>query len=183
MENKLEVTLSTETLNQKSIFYTVGIGGAALLVYILLWGFDFYFSWEFLVQFYLANLVGITLHELVHALAFVFIGKASRSNVKFGFMWRHAMPYVHCNQPVSFGAYTYVILLPVVLTGILPMVMGLWVGSQLIVCASIFLIAGGTGDWIIYKKVQSVEGFSWVQDHPSEAGCVLYRKLPVEKVE
>ena len=70
----------------------------------------------------LAFLVGIPLHELLHGLGWmVFTGRGFRS-LRFGFMKTEMAPYAHWNEALKVNAYRAGILLPAVVTGLLPLI-------------------------------------------------------------
>lgn len=173
--NKLDIILSKKSVNIKAMIYTIIVGGVSLAIYLLLWGNNLDFGFDVLFKLSVLNFIGIVLHEAIHVISFMWIGKVRKSDVKFGFMWKYLTPYVHCNSAISKRAYQYVLLLPVILTGFLPMIIGLLTGNSLLVFTSILLISGGGGDWLIFKEVRAAKKYTFVQDHPTEIGCVMYK--------
>jgi hypothetical protein len=145
------------------------------LIYFLIWGFHFDFGFNFLWKFYLGYLVGIIIHEILHALGFMIFGKVKRSEIKFGVMWKHLTPYAHCKVPMKVMSYRIALLLPVIFTGIIPLIIAIAIGDGLWVAISVFLVAGGIGDWIIFRKIKQFSGNSIIEDHPSAIGCIVYQ--------
>lgn len=179
MKDKVEVIVDPKYMNQKATIYTVVIGVIAFAAYFAIWGFTFDFGLDFLWKFYLGYLIGIILHEALHALGFIFVGKAKKSDIKFGFIWKYVTPYAHCKVPMTVKSYRISLLLPVILTGIIPLFIALAFGSGLLVAISVFLIAGGMGDWIIFRKINSFSGDAILEDHPSTIGCIIYQNVDI----
>ena len=124
----------------------------------------------------LALLVGIVAHELLHAVGFVYIGKAPWSAVKFGFSWKGLAPYAHCRRPLRAAAYRASVLLPGLVLGLFPGLMGIAIGSWwLVLWGSVMLITAG-GDLAVWWAVRRVPAGELVLDHPSKAGCHVLRE-------
>ncbi|MBM7097701.1 DUF3267 domain-containing protein [Bacillus sp. H-16] len=62
----------------------------------------------------------IVVHEFLHAAGYVYIGKASWRDVKFGIIWKQFMPYAHCRVPLRINHYRMAVFLPVIL-GVVPL--------------------------------------------------------------
>ncbi len=176
MNDRIEVIVDPKYMNLKANIYAVVIGVISFASYFAIWGLStFDFGMDFLWQFYLGFLIGIILHETIHALGFMFVGKAKGSDIKFGFIWKHLTPYAHCKVPMTVKSYRISLLLPVILTGIIPLFIALVFGNWLLVAISVFLIAGGMGDWIVFRKINSFSGDLLLEDHPNAIGCIIYQ--------
>ena len=121
-------------------------------------------------------IIGAVLHEMLHAVSFLIIGKVPAENIKLGFQWRSLTPYAHCKIPVKASLYRISLLMPALVMGIIPWFIALITGNGwLLVYAVIFTIVGG-GDiltiWIIRKATSE----QLVQDHPRNCGCYVYEK-------
>lgn len=173
MTEKFEVLLDPKRMNQQAMIYSVVIVLVSVALYYSIWGFTWNLSLIVFLKFSLYNFIGIIIHELIHAIAFICIGKAKRSDVKFGFIFKSMTPFAHCKVPLSMRAYKISILLPVILTGIIPLIIGLFINSLLTVFVAAVLIAGGIGDWMMYRKLRPFTNNAIVSDHPSEIGCIV----------
>ncbi|HEX6384259.1 MAG TPA: alpha/beta fold hydrolase, partial [Anaerolineae bacterium] len=124
----------------------------------------------------LALLLGIVTHELLHAIGFVYLGKVRWSAVKFGFSWKGLAPYAHCRQPLAAAAYRASGLLPGVVLGLIPGLIGVVTGSRwLVLWGTIMLIAAG-GDLAVWWAIRSVPTDALVLDHPIKAGCQVLKE-------
>ena len=126
------------------------------------------------LQIYIpALLLGIFLHEIIHAAAFVFIAKVSKNNVTFGFQRKTITPYVHCKVPVKVSFYRTTLLAPGLLLGIIPALFSVVSGQGwLLIYACIFLIGAG-GDFLIIWLLRKTGKNELVQDHPTRCGCII----------
>ncbi|NKQ34367.1 MAG: DUF3267 domain-containing protein [Chloroflexi bacterium] len=146
------------------------------LPYRLIWGADS--LWQFSARpfldfllFMAAFAVGIVVHEGLHALGFIWIGKAPRSSIRFGILWRGLAPYAHCNTAVTATAYRWTLALPGLMLGVLPAVLGIALGNWwLMVYGALMFMAAG-GDTAVLLAIRSLPGNALVKDHPSKVGC------------
>ena len=176
MEEKFEVLIDPKKMNQQATIFIIAIALISVALYYSIWGFTWDLSVMAFLKFSLFNFIGIIIHELIHAIAFIVIGKAKISDIKFGFIWKHLTPYAHCKVQLSMRAYKISILLPVIITGFIPLIIGFSMNNLLTVLVSAFLIAGGIGDWIVYRKLRPFTNNAVVIDHPSEIGCIVETK-------
>ncbi|AZI21316.1 DUF3267 domain-containing protein [Chryseobacterium taklimakanense] len=75
--------------------------------------------------------------------------------------------------------YTVALLAPLIIVGIIPSIAGLISGSASLLFFGIFLSGGAAGDLMIYNLIKKENPEDYVQDHPSKAGCWVYRKKTV----
>jgi hypothetical protein len=126
-----------------------------------------------LVAFVMVFIGSVILHEALHAVGYVWLGKARRDEIKFGFSWRGLAPYAHCKKAMPVRAYRWSVLLPGLLLGVLPGVLGLLTGAGwLIVYGGLMLVAAG-GDTAVLLAIRHIPGNVLVLDHPSKVGCQI----------
>ncbi|MCB9421017.1 MAG: DUF3267 domain-containing protein [Ardenticatenaceae bacterium] len=119
----------------------------------------------------LAFVGGIVVHELLHAVGFVVAGKVAVTAVKFGFSWKGLAPYAHCAEPMRASAYRLSIMLPGLVLGILPGILGVILLSWPLVLWGILMVIAAGGDLAVLLAIRQVPGMAWVRDHPTKAGC------------
>lgn len=173
MSEKFDVLLDAKKLNQQSLLPTIVFFIISIALYYSIWGFVWDISLSGFLKLYLFSFIGIVVHEFVHGIAFIGIGKAKLSDVKFGVLWKSMTPYAHCKIPLSIRAYKVSLLLPAIVTGIIPLIIGLSMESLLTVIVAAFLTTAGIGDWMMYRKLQPFPSNATVIDHPSEIGCIV----------
>ncbi len=168
-----------------------------LIPIVLIYGFPYYLSWgadfsldslkylmpkaisiipdNYLVMF--STLIGgIILHELIHGLAWLGFTKKGLKSIKFGIMWKMLTPYCHCKEPLLIKHYIFGAIMPALILGLIPAIYSIAVGSVgWLLFGMIFTMAAG-GDFLVINLLRKESMNSFVQDHPSEAGCYIYRK-------
>lgn len=118
--------------------------------------------------------VGIVVHELTHALSAILFGKASVKDIKLGADLKQGLFYCHCTKPITVNAYRVMLLVPVIVTGIVPFVVCLFYGGLILQAAFAMLIAGGVGDVVMFcGLLREKDGKRLVLDHPKTTAYYL----------
>jgi hypothetical protein len=133
-------------------------------------------GWPFVLTLLLAFTAGIFIHELLHAVGFVWAGKAPVTAVKFGFSWQGLAPYAHCAKPMRAAAYRLSVILPGLVLGILPGILGIILQSWFLVLWGILMTIAAGGDLAVLLAIRHVPGAAWVRDHPTKAGCQVIKE-------
>lgn len=152
-------------------------------VAVVLFGVPFYIIWHpdsFVlsqVLLFLPLLIGgIVVHELIHGFFFGLFAKNGFKSIRFGVMWQMLTPYCHCKEPLKIKHYFLGALMPAILLGIIPAVISLFNGNGLLLILGIFFTGAAAGDFMVVWILRKEHPDTYVQDHPSEAGCFVYRK-------
>lgn len=127
--------------------------------------------------FFVAMLIGIVLHELIHGVFFAMFAKQGFRSIRFGVIWEYLTPYCHCKEPLLIKHYRIGALAPAIILGLTPAVIGLIVGKYLITFLGIFFIAAAIGDFMVIHLLWNEKSTDYAQDHSSEAGCYVYRRV------
>ena len=171
--------------------------GVLILIPIgLLFGLPFYFIWKpqldikqyldstgplgaglgFLLIFGIL-ILGIVLHELIHGIIWAKFAKEGFKSIKFGVLWEMLTPYCHCKEALNVRQYIIGAIAPAIILGIIPAIIAIMTGNLgLLIFGMLFTMAAG-GDFLIINLIRKESSSDLVQDHPSEAGCFIYRKI------
>lgn len=180
--NRREVTVSMLAANIYAL--VTGLLPALLLpaLYALFWGSEgvqqgldrlFDFEGGQTVLLFLLLIPGIIVHELLHAAGWIWSGKVDRNAIRFGFQWKTLTPYAHCTVPLRASAYRAGTLLPGLVLGLIPGLVGVLLDSFfLVVFGFVFTFAAG-GDFLILWLLRGVSPDALVEDHPTKAGCYV----------
>lgn len=125
-----------------------------------------------------AILLGAVLHEVVHAVSWAWLGRQPLSAVRFGLNWKTLTPYAHCRRPVHITAYRWGTALPGLLVGLLPCLVALCSGQDVLFIWGLVFVFGAGGDWLILWLIRRVERTAMVEDHPSRVGCIVITSPP-----
>ena len=173
-----KVSIDIVKANVFAVVLFVAAGIVFFVPYLLIWhkeGVDRIFSnpnsW---LWFLLLSAVGIVVHELIHGITWAHYAKSGWRSISFGMMWKYLTPYCHCNEPMRIRPYQLAALMPCIVLGIIPAVIGLCIGHPLLLIYGIFFISAAAGDiWMVWLLTKE-DPAATVLDYPSEAGFFIY---------
>ncbi len=121
----------------------------------------------------IAIIIGTFLHELIHGIILGIFAKCGFKSVKLGVMWKVLTPYTHCNEPLPVNNYRLAIIMPGLILGIIPAIMGIVLGNFFLTILGIFFTWAAGGDFMILWLLRKVKSDTKVEDHPKEVGCYV----------
>ncbi len=127
-----------------------------------------------LLWFVLLMVLGIAVHELIHGITWLILTHNSFRHLSFGFL--PGGVYCHIDVPMPKRQYVIGALMPLLLLGIVPTILAFCIGSFLWLLLGIVFIMSAAGDIMIVWAIRKDPSDALVYDHPSEAGCYVYRK-------
>ncbi len=167
------------------ILVVVPIIAILALVYVGLWGRANFFTGlgqlTSLPNILLVLILGVPLHEFLHAVGWSIFGRIPIREVKFGVMWKVLTPYAHLRNPIRAFAYKAGAISPSVVMGFVPYMLGLAIGHAWLVNFGLLFILAAGGDLLVFWKLRSVNHDAMVVDHPTRAGCIVLDEEPPEK--
>jgi hypothetical protein len=110
------------------------------------------------------------LHELIHGIFFAKFVKGGFKSIKFGFLWKNLTPYCHCKEAVSVKNYRIAALMPTVILGFIPVVVGFVMNNFTVLFIGSTMIIGGIGDFIAIWMCRDLNKNSMIMDHPDKLG-------------
>ncbi|AFY53200.1 hypothetical protein Riv7116_0606 [Rivularia sp. PCC 7116] len=123
--------------------------------------------------FMLAIFIGVIIHELIHGITWQFFSKKKSNAIRYGIDWKTMSPYAHCKEPMEIKAYRLGAVMPAIILGFLPAIVGILTGNSFIfIFGLVFILAAG-GDILILWLIRNVKAGSLVEDHPKRAGCYV----------
>jgi len=123
----------------------------------------------------------VVLHELIHGLTWSLFSEHRFKDIEFGFMKEYLTPYCTCLVPLSKGHYILGALMPCLVLGVIPLVLGIVLGSSLLFWTGIVMTLSAGGDILIvvkllaYKRQEGTKEFL-IYDHPTQAGSVIFER-------
>ena len=132
-----------------------------------------------ILWFFVAYLVLIPVHELIHGASWAIFAEHHFKDIEFGFMKQYLTPYCTCSVPLEKGPYIFGALMPLIILGIIPMIIGIATGSLLILSIGILMTDAAAGDILIVWKLlryKSEASNTVFMDHPTQAGGVVFKK-------
>jgi len=177
-----DLSVSTVTILLHAIWMTVIFIVVPLLPFNAIWGTDPLLVAFTNPQIIIPALVLVILHELLHALAWKLAGGLSFSEFKFGIAWKTLSPYCHATRPMDISAYRVGVIVPGIVLGILPVILGTMMGDGFITVLGALLTAGAVGDVYVLWLLRHVPEGAQVVDHPTRAGCLVLHDAPINEV-
>ncbi len=177
-ENDLSIPL------WKANIYSLPIVIISLLLtvypYSFLWGTTSIYS-EFtstsnFLLLILIFVIGLVLHELIHAISWVAFAKIPFSKIKFGFNVRSLSSYAHCGEVVTAKVYRNALLTPGIILGFIPIIISFISGSVWSFVTGLLFTVTACGDFLIFWLIRKVKNDQLVADHPERAGCKVIVK-------
>lgn len=132
-----------------------------------------------LLLFLVIFIILVVVHEGIHGLTWACFTKDHLKGISFGFIMKSMTPYCTCKTELTRSAYITGTLMPTILLGILPSVIGIVLNNVFIFDLGLVLILSGGGDaYIVYKLVShKIKGSECLCiDHPYECGVVTFEK-------
>ena len=184
----------TIDLVKANIYSILGIIPVAVLYFL-----PFYFIWEerFTLHYLRENLktidlnsnsmtiaflavttmiIGIILHEIIHGLTWAIFTKNGFKSMEFGILLKTLTPYCHCKEPLKVKQYIIGAIMPSIILGLLPSILAIILGNIILLTFGGFFTIAAFGDFMIINLIKNENKNSYVLDHPSEAGCFIFRE-------
>ena len=117
--------------------------------------------------------LGAIVHELLHGFGLWYIGGASWKDIHFGINWKAGALYTECKARISARAYRIAVVLPALILGILPVVIGLSIGNSWFTGYGYIMLCVSGGDFAVLWTVRSLSGSDIVKFHPDKLGCIV----------
>ena len=188
---KEKVTINLVWANIFSLLLIVPIALILVFPYYLLWidDIDAFFSlWKDeissigLLGFFLVTIFGVIIHELIHGVTWARYTDNGFKAIKFGVLWKMLTPYCHCKEPLRVKHYVMGAIAPAIILGFIPSVISIIIGNfGLLIFGLVFTVVAA-GDFLIINLLRKENKDDFVEDHPSEAGCYIYRKIKKPKI-
>jgi hypothetical protein len=124
-----DLSVSVAEANVYSLFLVFPLVAILAGIYGAVWGYDLYAAanmslWSYLL-FMVSLALGMVAHELIHGVSWTLVGRMPLSTVELGLQWRTLTPYAHCKGSLSIQAYRIGMVMPGVLLGLLPSIVGI----------------------------------------------------------
>lgn len=115
----------------------------------------------------------VIIHEGLHAVGFLLFGKAKKADISFGIVPKQGMVYCTCKKPMTSKMYLLALILPIVVTGIIPIIIVTIFGNVSLILLFSVMISGGAGDVIMLNQVRKLTKEQLIMDHPKAPAYYL----------
>jgi len=120
-------------------------------------------------------LIGAIIHEFLHIIPISLYLKKIKNVFSAGIAPGGVAFYIHCKNPIPLKIYRISLLLPLIVMGIIPLIIGFILINFKIFTIGIIFIWAASGDIYIYYLLKNIESNTKILDHSEKVGCyVLY---------
>jgi hypothetical protein len=171
-------------------------GVIILIPIVLVFGLPYYLRWHTEIDFkafldelsfpdfaigglsvFVAMILGIVMHELIHGITWALFAKNGFKSIKFGILWKLLTPYCHCNESLNVKQYIIGAITPAIFLGFIPSIIAILIGNVWMLMFGMIFTMSACGDFLTINLIRKEKWDDLVQDHPSEAGCYIYKKI------
>jgi hypothetical protein len=121
----------------------------------------------------LSLLPAVVLHELLHAIAAIIFANGKLKSVSFGFDKKTLTPYTHCKETLFIWQYRIVLILPGIVLGIIPGLLGIILKSPEFLVFGILFTFGALGDFLMLVILKNYPSKKRIKDHPTTLGFFI----------
>lgn len=133
----------------------------------------------FILSFFLVVLyyiVLIFLHEICHLIGFIVFCGVPLSSLKMGLNLKAGVAYATTTSLMRNKGARKALLLPFWLTGVLPLIIGIYYNHLPLTIVSAWLMVGALGDFQMYIKLRHMDSSIYVQDDIEKPKLHFYKK-------
>ncbi|SMO84548.1 DUF3267 domain-containing protein [Fodinibius sediminis] len=188
--NNRKIVISNEQISAFAKTFTIYNAIVIGVPFMIIWGSELFDQVKSLVQVFLNDgllsyiwifakiyffimiglFAGMILHELIHALTFILVARKGCRAIKFGYIEKPFIPYVHLREKISIRSYRAGTVMPGLLLGIIPSIAGLWMGSAYLLLFGIVFTGAAAGDFLVLKATKGITPGHKVKDLPDQIG-------------
>ncbi len=167
-----EISLTIEEASRKAAGMILPVLFATGVPFFVLHGITPFMDWTIggVLLFVGLLIVGIPVHELLHALVFGAFARGGYKSIRFGIAARIFAPYCHCSGPIRVRWYRIGAILPLIVLGAFPFAVSLFVGSFGWWLFGYFYTIAAGGDLVALKMLKNIPGHRKVLDHSEKMG-------------
>lgn len=182
-------TFNLKKINLLSVAMALVSFAAAIPLNLLVFGSTEIGSewlWSMLAMF-VGYIILIIIHEAIHGLSALIFAGAKPKDIEFGAIWQQMMFYCHVKKPMTARAYRAVLIMPLIFTGILPLIaVTIWGNPPLILFFGLS-VSGAAGDVAMFWETLKYKPKQLIEDHPKAPAYYLVfeegEELPADFVE
>ncbi|HYG01184.1 MAG TPA: DUF3267 domain-containing protein [Chryseosolibacter sp.] len=185
---KEEITMTEREANMKALLLIFPIMTLILTPYLALhldsfttestkaW-LDTWGGWKGIISMLAILISGIIAHELIHGITFALFAREGFRSIRFGILMKSMTPYCHCKEPLTATQYRISTIMPAIVLGIIPALIGIYNGSAGLLLFGLFFTIAAGGDFLILYLLRKQPTNVLIQDHPEKIGCFVFKNV------
>jgi hypothetical protein len=174
----VEYTMGAGTANLYAFLMVFPILLVTLLPFSLIWGYSqFEVGKRLLSDYFIVILIaGVIVHEFLHGITWAVFASKGFKSIKFGIKWSWLTPYCHCKEPLKAKHYRLGGVMPLIVMGLLPLIIGMIAGNGFLFAFGIFFSWAAGGDIISLIMLRNLKSDVLVYDHPHKMGFYIIKE-------
>lgn len=170
-----EVTMTVEKACKKGFITVIPIMLIGFAIYYLIrGGYNILETpWKDYFIVMTIFIAGFILHELIHGLVWGKVSEGGFKSAEFGYDPNYLKPYCNPTEVMTMKEYKLGKALPLIITGILPYLIAIIIGSFHLMIASLLLIGLCGVDIVIIKMIYKEKNTTLVINSEYDYGCTV----------
>lgn len=118
-------------------------------------------------------------HEILHSFTWSLFTPRGIKDISFGFILKYLSPYCTCKVPLKRWQYTLGVLMPLIVVGVIPTIIGICAGIASITLIGALFIIGAGGDLVMVYLLMSYKPERkdlLVYDNPTKMGVSFFER-------
>jgi hypothetical protein len=111
----------------------------------------------------------LLIHEMIHAIVWSKFTKVN-VNIKLKSLCR----FFVCEEAIKMNHYIIGLIMPTIILGIIPLLIGICLGNIIIYMFGILFIASGADDFLFIRLLMKENKTSWIKDMGSKVGIIVF---------
>jgi len=149
-----KIIMSSKKVNVLALLFSLGMLVICLPLFYVLYGKESLNTQMYPFLFKIIVLIlGIFIHEGIHGLFFSIYNADGFKGIKFGFSLKKMVAYCHCKNAIKIYQTQIVLIMPFIILGVLPLVIGFIFNNFFWVIFGIVYCAASIGDLLIFFKL------------------------------
>ena len=169
---KKDISIAVEKLCKKGFFIILPIVAILLGAYYFIHGWYDWSVQPWTDYFIIMGMVivGYAIHEFIHALGWVKYSEGKWKSMVYGYDPNYLKPYLHPVEGIKIKQYIIIKILPLIITGLIPYIIGMALGNFHITVGGICLIGMCGVDIATVIKLMKEDKDNYIlsNDNPSK---------------
>lgn len=178
--NKEDKTISVLDICKKGLLTIIPVMIIGIALYYIIYGWYDWSKQPWTDYFINAAIfiVGFVIHEGIHyVLSYIYSGK-DKSSVVFGSDSNYLKTYCYTTKALTIKQYRTQLLLPLLVTGVIPYLIGIIIGSfhMVIACSCLIAMCGVDVRLLLMFRKEKSDSYIVQEDREDIYGGVVYSK-------
>lgn len=132
---------------------------------------------SFIILYIVALLLLFAVHEFIHIICFLLVGKARIKDIEYGIDWKKMTLYAHSKIPLKINSFRIVAIMPGLILGLTPLIFGFILKNYYLGFLGAIHLSGSLGDLLIIWMLRKYNSSLYILDCKEKIGCIVLQNL------